>query len=183
MSKWVVDIHGNIEGDYEIIEEYKEPKKTEYSIERAIAIEDKIEELTERVDAIEKQLKEERGMTREEAKQIFLDRGFVNGVFDGNKWKESVIVISKWLEQESALDKIRGEIKDAAFDLQGMVGEDEESLMVVDLNDVLNIINKYTIGREFMELPNNMCTQRYCLKNHNLGIIECNEECYNRTLF
>ena len=26
MSKWVVDIHGDIEGDYEIIEEYKEPK-------------------------------------------------------------------------------------------------------------------------------------------------------------
>ena len=27
MSKWIVDIHGDIEGDYEIIEEYKEPKK------------------------------------------------------------------------------------------------------------------------------------------------------------
>lgn len=26
MSKWVVDIHGEIEGDYEIIGEYKEPK-------------------------------------------------------------------------------------------------------------------------------------------------------------
>lgn len=26
MSKWIVDIHGDIEGDYEIIEEYKEPK-------------------------------------------------------------------------------------------------------------------------------------------------------------
>lgn len=25
MSKWVVDIHGDIEGDYEIIKEYKEP--------------------------------------------------------------------------------------------------------------------------------------------------------------
>ena len=45
-------------------------------------------------------------MTNEEAKQIFLDRGFVNGVFDGNKWRESVIVISKWLKQESCEDKI-----------------------------------------------------------------------------
>lgn len=26
MSKWIVDIHGDIEGDYEIIEKYKEPK-------------------------------------------------------------------------------------------------------------------------------------------------------------
>lgn len=25
MSKWVVDIHGDIEGDYEIIKEYEEP--------------------------------------------------------------------------------------------------------------------------------------------------------------
>mgnify|MGYP002525937405 CR=1 FL=1 len=25
MSKWIVDIHGDIEGDYEIIKEYKEP--------------------------------------------------------------------------------------------------------------------------------------------------------------
>lgn len=27
MSKWVVDIHGDIEGDYEIIKEYEEPKE------------------------------------------------------------------------------------------------------------------------------------------------------------
>lgn len=26
MSKWIVDIHGDIEGDYEIIKEYEEPK-------------------------------------------------------------------------------------------------------------------------------------------------------------
>lgn len=26
MSKWIVDIHGEIEGDYEIIEKYEEPK-------------------------------------------------------------------------------------------------------------------------------------------------------------
>jgi hypothetical protein len=38
-------------------------------------------------------------------------------------------------------------------------------------------------GCEFTELPDNICTQRCCLKNHNLGIIECNEKCSNRTLF
>ena len=26
MSRWVIDIHGNIEGDYEIIKRYEEPK-------------------------------------------------------------------------------------------------------------------------------------------------------------
>lgn len=38
-------------------------------------------------------------MTIEEAKEIFINRGFVNGLFDGDKWRQSVAVISKWLEQ------------------------------------------------------------------------------------
>lgn len=33
------------------------------------------------------------------------------------------------------------------------------------------------------ERPDNICTQRCCLKNHNIGIIECDEECSNRTSF
>ena len=40
-------------------------------------------------------------MTKEEAKEIFLNRGSVNGVFDGDKWRESCVVISDWLKQES----------------------------------------------------------------------------------
>lgn len=49
----------------------------------------------------------------------------------------------------------------------------------------LYVIKKFDITNlsEFTELSNNMCTQRCCLKNHNLGIIECDEKCYNRTLF
>ena len=39
-------------------------------------------------------------MIREEAKEIFLNRGFIDGVYDGGKWREACIVISKWLEQE-----------------------------------------------------------------------------------
>lgn len=43
-------------------------------------------------------------MTREEAKDVFLNRGFVkvNGgeIFDGDKWRQSVVVISEWLKQE-----------------------------------------------------------------------------------
>ena len=31
MSKWIVDIHGNIEGDYEIIKKYDEPTTAVWS--------------------------------------------------------------------------------------------------------------------------------------------------------
>ena len=40
------------------------------------------------------------------------------------------------------LDKIRAEIENIAFDWQEIDGE-HESFMVVDLNDTLNIIDKY----------------------------------------
>lgn len=39
-------------------------------------------------------------MTREEAKEVFLNRGFIDGIYNGNKWREACVVISKWLEQE-----------------------------------------------------------------------------------
>ena len=39
-------------------------------------------------------------MTREEAKKVFLNRGFIDGIYNGDKWREACIVISKWLEQE-----------------------------------------------------------------------------------
>ena len=56
-------------------------------------------------------------MTREEAIQIFLERGWIkleNGTyFDGSKWREAIMVISdyfrneyKALEQEHVFDKI-----------------------------------------------------------------------------
>lgn len=32
MSKWIVNIHGDIEGDYEIIKEYEEPKTGHWKI-------------------------------------------------------------------------------------------------------------------------------------------------------
>ena len=50
-------------------------------------------------------------MTREEAKEVFLNRGFINGIFDGDKWRQSVVVISGWLSQDSVLDKARTEIE------------------------------------------------------------------------
>ncbi len=48
-------------------------------------------------------------MTFEEAKKIFLNRGYVEvpggTYYDADKWRESVVVISKWLEQEACEDK------------------------------------------------------------------------------
>ena len=43
-------------------------------------------------------------MTREEAKTVFLNRGYVEveggTIYDANKWRKACIVISEWLEQE-----------------------------------------------------------------------------------
>lgn len=50
--------------------------------------------------------------------------------------------IVKMLEQEPILDRVRAEIQDIAFDWQEIDGE-HESIMVVDLNDALNIIDKH----------------------------------------
>ena len=45
-------------------------------------------------------------MTREEAREVFLNRGFVNGLFNGDKWRDACVVISEWLEQEPCEDCI-----------------------------------------------------------------------------
>ena len=54
-------------------------------------------------------MERDRRMTNEEAKEIFLNRGFVNGLFDGDKWRQSIVVISKWLQQEPCEDCISRE--------------------------------------------------------------------------
>lgn len=52
-------------------------------------------------------------MTREEAKKVFLDRGYIEveggTIFDANKWREACAVISKWLEQEPCDDAVSRE--------------------------------------------------------------------------
>lgn len=49
-------------------------------------------------------------MTFEEAKKIFLNRGYIEvsgGIYyDADKWRESITVISKWLEQEPCDDVV-----------------------------------------------------------------------------
>lgn len=49
-------------------------------------------------------------MTIDEAKQVFLSRGFVEveggTIYDADKWREACVVISEWLEQEPCEDTI-----------------------------------------------------------------------------
>ena len=49
-------------------------------------------------------------MTREEAKTVFLNRGYVEveggTIYDADKWRESCRVISEWLEQEPKTEKV-----------------------------------------------------------------------------
>ena len=49
-------------------------------------------------------------MTFEEAKKIFLNRGYIEvpggTYYDADKWRESITVISEWLEQEPCEDCI-----------------------------------------------------------------------------
>ena len=53
----------------------------------------------------------------------------------------------KALEQEPILEKIRAEIQDIAFDSQEIDGE-HESIMILELNDALNIIDKHKAKSE-----------------------------------
>ena len=94
----------------------------------------------------EKEFKEikdnERKMTNEEAKQIFLDRGFVNGIFDGNKWRETVIVISKWLKQEHCEDLIsRQAVINALKDNSVEMGGRDFCGFGVYYDDIESIVN------------------------------------------
>ena len=81
-------------------------------------------------------------MLREEAKEIFLNRGFIDGIYDGNKWREACVVISKWLEQEPILDKIRAEINTMPCAITSM------KEVYVNRDKVINILDKYKVESE-----------------------------------
>lgn len=58
--------------------------------------------------------------------------------------------VSWWKQEIGLLDKIRAKIEEIAFDWQEIDGE-HESFMVVDLNDVFQIIDKYRTESEDKE--------------------------------
>lgn len=65
-------------------------------------------------------------MTLVEAKEIFLNRGYIQvkggRIYDGDKWRESVVVISKWLEQEPCDCISRKAVLDMAEDMTDQFG-------------------------------------------------------------
>ena len=64
-------------------------------------------------------------MTFEEAKKIFLNRGYVEvpggTYYDADKWREAITVISKWLEQEPCDDTVIRKIDE--FEVKGKTAE------------------------------------------------------------
>ena len=86
-------------------------------------------------------------MSREEAIDL-LDNliGFIEDNH-GSDYDKAFKIAIKALEQENVLDKIRAEIEDVAFDSQEIDGE-HESFMIVYLDDVLQIIDKYKAESE-----------------------------------
>lgn len=81
-------------------------------------------------------------MTREEAKTIFLNRGYIEvdggSYFDGNKWRESIAVISEWLKEEPC-EVITRIPKDYLYD--------------TETEDVLVYRHKYTGKEIHIEKP------------------------------
>lgn len=61
-------------------------------------------------------------MTREEAKDVFLNRGFIEvegcrgRIFHADKWREACVVISEWLEQESKTEQFAKWVATEIFD-------------------------------------------------------------------
>ena len=111
-------------------------------------------------------------MTFEEAKKIFLNRGYVEvpggTYYDADKWRESVTVISEWLEQESCDDCIsRQAATDAMIKLEQddiecygcAIPEGFNSTPAIEaLNNLPSVIPKEKIGH-------------WIIKNNNAAII------------
>lgn len=73
------------------------------------------------------------------------NKGFKDGI-KGSILKDDYEARLK-ADMVAMLDKIRAEIINAVFDSQEIDGE-HESLMIIDLNDALNIIDKYKAESE-----------------------------------
>lgn len=92
-------------------------------------------------------------MTKEEAKEVFLNRGFVNGFFDGDKWRESIVVISKWLEQDPCEDCIS---RQAVLEIFGYVMDYwREHAIDVEPHEIKDaLIEQYEFtAKELSKLP------------------------------
>lgn len=75
-------------------------------------------------------------MTLDEAKKVFLNRGFIE--VDGGKWREACYVISQWLKQEPSEDCIS---RQAVLD----------GKVIHQSCDGIEIISSYAVPVEYIE--------------------------------
>lgn len=98
-------------------------------------------------------------MTFEEAKNIFLNRGYVEvpggTYYDADKWREAITVISKWLEQEPCDDCISRQeailqvqrYGVGCFDAEEFSPEQCERFVIQKLNDLPPVAQKEKTGK------------------------------------
>ena len=126
-------------------------------------------------------------MTFEEAKKIFLNRGYIEvsggTYYDADKWRESITVISKWLEQEPCEDVVSrqtvidminyGILEDNIKNLQPVMLKEKtkwtlvseelpklyEEVIVTDIETSDTYISRY-IGNGYWECDNGLYQNR-----------------------
>jgi len=96
-------------------------------------------------------------MTREEAKKVFLNRGYIKveggTIFDANKWREACSVISKWLEEEPCRDAVS---RAAVF--REIINE--PSCVMTLFDDDEDVISQQNIIEKLKNLPSVRPTEK-----------------------
>ena len=105
-------------------------------------------------------------MTREEAKEVFINRGYVNvkggTIFDGDKWRQSVEVITEWLKEQPCADAVSRELvkKDIARWI-GYIDEDMIARMHITI-DKLPSVSTEKVGKWKKRMGDSRTTCPFC---------------------
>ncbi len=99
-------------------------------------------------------------MTIEEAKKIFLNRGFIEvdggEIYNGEKWRQACLIISSWLKQEpkmrndinSVLEDIKAEIKGWYWQADKQAIAKDPCVVDAMIDLFIRTINKYKVESE-----------------------------------
>lgn len=108
-------------------------------------------------------------MTREEAKTVFLNRGYVEvegrTEYDVDKWRESCRIISDWLEQQSCFDCVsRQAVLELVADYDLSMGQVVKGIHALPPVTPQSKIEKWTIPflmHKEMDIPILECQKAY----------------------
>lgn len=107
-------------------------------------------------------------MTFEEAKKIFLNRGYIEvsggTYYDADKWREAITVISKWLEQEPC---------DDAVSRQTVIDMMNYGILEDNIKDLLPVIPKEKTGKWIGDKCSNCGNERAWYGNNPLFCPDC----------